>query len=457
MAKDQSADPVEKQIDQEVSAKLIETLLEEFDCQPVLFMGAGMSRRYISAPNWEGILRFSLGRIGKNNDEMAYLWQKHNGDPIKIGTEVADLTFEWAWAEGRSSFDDSLFNPELPKSIFLKQMIASELKRLEGGLVNVTDKLLVEELDLFRMIRPHAVITTNYDSMVESVLSGYEAIIGSSVLKYNLNAYGEVYHIHGSADDPQTMILIEDDYKDWSKNSKYFASKLLTYFAEHPVFILGYAISDPNVKTILGDIGRYVADDSGLIGNVVQIIWHPEPEWNEAETEFAVESDGAQYRIRVLHVNSLSNVFKSLHARHELLNVNPAIVRALAARVMQLTRRDIPNGNIEVDYKTLEHAATGDNLPAMLGLTLAGNINMQHPHVLSAVGKSLGYAGWHGADKLIKQIRDTTGEDIKESDNRYHCRVKTGAGDKAFSRKFSDEATELLSKVRDGKPYKLLL
>ncbi len=293
--------------------------------------------------------------------------------------------------------------------------------------------------------------------MIEQILDGYESIVGSNVLKYNLNAYGEVYHIHGSVVDPTTMVLVESDYKDWDKNSKYFASKLLTYFAEHPIFIFGYALSDPNVRTVLGDIGRYVADETGLIGNVIQVIWHPEQDWEESETEFAIESEGFQFRIRVLHVNSLLNIFESLHARHELLNVNPAIVRALAARVMQLTRRDIPNGNIEVDYKTLEHAATGDNLPAMLGLTLANNVNMQHPHLLSAVGKQLGYAGWHGADKLIKKVQQDTGIDIKDSDNRYHCRVKTGSGDKSFSRKFSDEAVALLGQVRDGKDYKVEL
>jgi hypothetical protein len=452
-----TTEAVEDASSSRVAANLVETLLEEFDCQPVLFMGAGMSRRYISAPSWEGILKFALSKLGKNEPEMAYLWQKHGGDLIKIGTEVSDLAFEWAWSNGKEEFSESIFSADLPKSIYLKIIIAKELQRLQSNLESIEDDILCNELKAFRLIRPHAIITTNYDNMIEGVLEGYESIVGNNVLKYNLNAYGEVYHIHGSLEDPLTMVLTESDYQDWDKNSKYFASKLLTYFAEHPVFIFGYALSDPNVRTVLADIGRYVADDTGLIGNVVQIIWHSEADWEDSETEFAIESDGNQYRIRVLHVNSLEGVFSALHARHELLNVNPAIVRALAARVMQLTRRDIPNGNIEVDYKTLEHAATGDNLPAMLGLTLANNINMQHPHLLSAVGKSLGFPGWHDADKLIKRIRDETGIDLKDSDNRYHCRVKTGNGDKSFSRKFSDEAVEILGKVRDGLQYSVEL
>lgn len=30
--------------------QVVESLLENFDCQPVLFVGAGLARRYIAAP-----------------------------------------------------------------------------------------------------------------------------------------------------------------------------------------------------------------------------------------------------------------------------------------------------------------------------------------------------------------------------------------------------------------------
>lgn len=47
-----------------------------------------------------------------------------------------------------------------------------------------------EEINSLKAIRPHALIATNYDRMLESLFTGYEAIVGKQVLRYNLNAYG---------------------------------------------------------------------------------------------------------------------------------------------------------------------------------------------------------------------------------------------------------------------------
>lgn len=435
---------------------LIETLLEDFDCQPVLFVGAGLPRRYLNAPTWDGLLREVLMKIGYDEGKISYLWQRHNSSLIDIGSDLANLAFEWAWNAGKGHFPDEFYKENVNKDVFLKYLIAEIIEKFQENINSIGDDIKLE-IKALELIRPHAIITTNYDNLMENILTGYEPIIGNSVLKYNLNAYGEVYHIHGSINDAETIVVTRNDYDNWAIDRKYFASKLLTYFVEHPIFIFGYALSDPNVRSIISDIGRYVADETGLIGNVVQVVWHSDPNYEQNESEFAIESENEQYRIRVINTNSLLNIFESLQARHELTNVNPAIVRALAARVMQLTRRDIPNGNIEVDYQTLEHAASGNNLPTMLGLTVANNINMQHPHLLSAVGKKLGYAGWHGADKLMKQIKEETGIDIRDSDNQYHCRVKTGHGAKSFSRKFSDELVALLDKVKNKEDYQITL
>lgn len=440
-----------------VAHEAISSLLENFDCQPVLFVGAGLARRYIGAPDWEGALRIALEGLPDPKPNYEYLSQKFGGDKVLIGTAIGDMVFEWAWGPGKTHFLKDLFASS-DKSVFLKQVLADHLIGITPAEVTGNDEDLAAEIKALRTIRPHALITTNYDNMLESMFEGYESIIGKSVLRYNLNAYGEVYHIHGSVNNPETMILTKDDYDAWSEESKYFAAKLLTYFAEHPVFVFGYGLGDPNVQTVLQDIGKIVADDTGLINNVVQIVFLDDPDAQPSQSEFALPIGGRQYRIRVLNVTSLLEVFTALTARHELKHVNPALVRALAARVMKLTRSDIPNGNIEVNYQTLEGVANSDDaLPAMLGITQADDINKSHPYLLSGVGEQLGFNGWNKADQLLKKIKQEKQVDLKATDNRYHCAVKVGKKDSSVSRKWSSAAVELLKDVRDGKPYKLQL
>ena len=172
----------------------------------------------------------------------------------------------------------------------------------------------------------------------------------------------------------------------------------------------------------------------------------------------ALQVEEEQFRIKVLKTNSLLSVYQALTARHELKDANPALVRALAARAMKLTRSDIPRGNIEVDYRTLEGVISSEEeLPKLLCITHADDVNKSHPYTLSTVGEKLGFTGWHGAQKLFNILKEREGLDVKTSDNRYHCAVKTGKAAGSVTHKYSDEAISLLEKVRDDSEYEIKL
>lgn len=436
-------------------AAVMQGIIEEFEVQPVLFVGAGLARRYIAAPDWEGALRFALSQLGENALDYSYFVQKFGDDKVRIGTAIADLIFEWAWKEGRQKFDPTLFK-EPDRHVFMKALIASRLNELTSTRIDKTNSEYSAEFAALRNIRPHAIITTNYDSMLEEIFEGYEPIVGRGVLRYDLNSFGEIFHIHGMAHDPRSLVLTTPDYESWHKQSRYFAAKLLTYFVEHPVFVFGYGLGDPNVRTLLQDIGRVAADESGLISNVAQIVWNPELKTGATQSEFVIddEDDGRQYRLRVFTVTSLIDVYELLSARHELKQVNPALLRSLAARLMKLTRRDIPGGTVDVDYSTLEKVTQDDELlPRMLGLTFADSDNKTHPFTISQVADELGLKGWNAVDKIIKRVKVDKSVDLRSSDNCYHERIKTGK--KSATRKWSHEAVDLFRTVQAGDPYEL--
>jgi len=440
-------------------AGAIQSILEEFEVQPVLFIGAGIARRYIGAPDWEGALRYALEQLGPAAPSYSYFVQKYGDDKVAIGTAIADLVFEWAWKDGKAHFSEDLFEGS-DRHVFMKYLLAKRLLELTPSSWENAELSIQEEVKALSAIRPHAVITTNFDSSLELVFEGYEAIVGRGVLRYDLNSFGEIFHIHGTAADPRTLVLTEPDYQNWDKQSRYFAAKLLTYFVEHPVFIFGYGIGDPNVRTLLRDIGRIAADESGLIANVAQVVWHAELKSGANQSEVVIddEDDGRQYRLRVFNVTSLVDVFELLAARHELKQVNPALLRALAARLMKLTRKDIPGGTVEVDYSTLEKVTQDDaTLPKMLGLTFADSDNKTHPFTITQVADELGLKGWNAVDRIIKRIKEETGHDLRSSDNRYHERIKTGKKESSAVRKWSHEAVSLFAKVLAGKAYEVAL
>ncbi|QIA25379.1 MULTISPECIES: SIR2 family protein [Mesorhizobium] len=436
-------------------AEAIQAIIEEFDVQPVLFVGSGLPRRYMGAPDWEGALRYALDTVGNRAQPYSYFVQKFGDDKVRIGTAIADLMFEWAWSDGRERFDPALFQGT-DRHVFMKSIVAEHLNKITPSDRRGLAAEYSEEISALRDIRPHAIITTNYDSMIELIFEGYEPIVGRGVLRYDLNSFGEIFHIHGMTEDPQSLVLTSADYENWHKQSRYFAAKLLTYFVEHPVFIFGYGLGDPNVRTLLQDIGRIVADESGLVGNVAQVVWHAELKAGPWQSEVAIddEDDGRQYRLRVFNVSSLKEVFELLSARHELKQVNPALLRALAARLMKLTRKDIPRGTVEVDYTTLEKVAQDDEqLPRMLGLTLADTDNKTHPFTLTQVADELKLKGWNALNPVIRKIKDEKGIDLRASDNCYHERIKTGK--KSATRKWSHDAVGLFRNVLAGKEYKL--
>lgn len=436
----------------------IRDLLLEFECQPILFVGSGISRRYCGYPNWSELLRAMFNQLPVGADAYDYWRQKLNDDMVEIGSVLSDIAFEWAWKEGRNHFPPEYFSSKVNKDAFLKHMVCEHIASLTPTVPGIADALLEKELAALAEVKPHAIITTNYDMFLEQVFEGYEPVSGQTILRYNTNSFGEIFHIHGDVSKPSSIVLTRADYDEWAEKKKYVSAKLLTYFAEHPVFIMGYGLGDPNVKSILRDIGELVAAEDGLIPNVYQIIWRSDKIEKHPPDQATFGVDGKEYRIRAIHTNEFNWIFEALKSQSALKSINPKLVRALAARTMKLVRHDIPSGAVEVNYETLEKVADEkDFLPTLLGITTVNNPNLSHPLTISQLAERVGLPNWQALNKLINRIKDEQGIDLRSSDNRYHCRIKTGTKANSMTRKWSHDAVNLFKKVSSGEEYELAM
>lgn len=431
---------------------LIRDTLHEMECQPIFFVGSGLSKRYVKTPSWLELLEAVANYIGMTGPEFNYILQKKKNDAITIADELEDRVFEWAWANKPEIFPEAYFEKGYDKSIFLKSLVCVIVEDIFQKNIGLSKD--EAEVKLLKASNPHAIITTNYDRFLEDLFEGFKTVVGDKVIKYNLNLVGEIFKIHGSVDDAGTIVINSEDYKDYRIRKKYISAKLLTYLTEHPVFIFGYGFNDPNISEIIQDVGEIIGKD-GFIENIFYVNWVPEIDKAlSLPEEYVVGHGDQQYRVRAVTTYEFSWVFKAISQDRELNPINTKILRALAARTYRLIRRDIPQKIVEVDYKNLESILDVDEqLPKLLGIVSSNNSNMTHPYTISQLGRRLGFPGWHGARKLIEKVNKQTGSNIISSDNRYHCSVKTG--DKSRTGKYSKEALSLLEKVRDDQKYEV--
>jgi hypothetical protein len=437
----------------------IETCLDSLGCQPILFVGSGFSKRYMNAPNWEELLKTTAAICPLTNKEYAYYKQTYK-DPIAIGSYFVEPFKEWAWTIGRGEFPAELFSESYKSDIYLKYKISEQIYKISPRSVSeIENKELANELAELRSINPHAIITTNYDMLLETIFDEYEPIIGQKILRTNTFSVGEIFKVHGCITDANTIVLTQADYDEFLAKKKYLSAKLLTFFAEHPLLIIGYSATDPNIKAILSDIDELLSSEGELIPNIYILQRSSsltETDYPQREHVIAL-SENRNMRIKCIVANDFNWVFKAFSNNKPIESIHPKILRALLARTYNLVRCDIPRKIVEVDFSTLEHAiTTNGEIGKILGITSVGDgtkFNAQFPYSLTQVSEMLGYKYWHPANQLLDKIRRETGTDIKTTDNKYHVAIK--AGSVMITHKYSQEAVDLLMALKNQSAYTL--
>ncbi|PHM70289.1 SIR2 family protein [Xenorhabdus sp. KJ12.1] len=432
----------------------IQACLESLECQPILFIGSGLARRYANGPDWEGLLKDLMAKCPEIKHPFAYYTQKKVTN-IDIGTILSDAYRDWAWGDGRNEFPEELFCEDYEGDIYLKHKIADFFK----GLNIVNQREFTKEIEALKKIRPHSIVTTNYDNIINNIFPDYEVIVGQQIIRLANGSIGEIFKIHGSCDEPESIVINKNDYDIFLSKKKYLSAKLLTFFAEHPLIFIGYSIEDENIKEILSDIDEILSEGGGLISNIY--ILHRDADLNDnayPSREALIPIDNNKsIRVKRIVSNDFTWVFDAFSDNPTINNFDPKVLRALLARSYKLIRTDIPKNPVQIDYKRLSSIANESNeLPRLYGITDASTpeaFNSNYPFSLTRLGQALGFKGWHGANDLLQNVKEITGVDLKSSDNKYHCAIMNG--EIKVSSRYSNEAKELLILVKDGKKFSL--
>lgn len=338
-----------------------------FKNHPVLFVGTGISLRYLmNSFTWDGLLAYISQQLKGNEEFYLDIKSRHhkngNFDYPKIATEL-EIEFNrvlegdrhGAFKEINDTFYENMRSGVIVSrfKLYITELIKRSALRSDQ----------TEEINALRKVRKNigSVITTNYDDFIE-VIFEFEPLIGNDILLSN--PYGSVYKIHGCVNDPLKVIITEDDYRTFNERYELIRAQLLSLFIHSPIVFLGYNIGDRNIKNILKTIFTYIDLNTPEANKVRQnflLVEYDKGSTNHEVTDHDIDIDGmATIRINKIKTDDYTEIYK------HLANLDLPISAMDVKKVFHVVKEISSGGNIKVQItEDIESIKNGDKILAI--------------------------------------------------------------------------------------------
>ncbi|MCO8261752.1 SIR2 family protein [Pseudomonas asiatica] len=145
--------------------------------------------------------------------------------------------------------------------------ISNEIAGMIRSLVLAGNNAVVSEFLLNNSVD---VVTTNYDKLLEQLAGNGCHSLAPGLPVPRSDARVRVYHVHGSIDSPQNMVVTSEDYFKFINGESYFSRKLSTVLHENTVVILGYSLGDTNLKAIINEYRGF--SKSHVVGSNIFLV-----------------------------------------------------------------------------------------------------------------------------------------------------------------------------------------
>jgi len=284
--------------------------LSEFQTAPFLFVGSGLSRRYLNLDNWEGLLRKFSDLTSR---PFEYYRSASNGKFPKLASILSEDFFNIWWDKeqfqtNRSKYETVCISRNSP----LKVEISNYLQDIKDRLT--TNVELLNEIELLRSSVIDGIITTNWDLFLENTFKDFVTYVGQESLIFSpSHGVGEIYKIHGCCTQPNSLILTEEDYSNFDKKNAYLAAKLITIFTEHPIIFIGYSLQDDNINQILKSIITCLSEKNlGKLQNRLIFVNYNETQTIPKITPSHKIYDSIQIPVTTIETNNFTEIFEVL-------------------------------------------------------------------------------------------------------------------------------------------------
>ena len=158
------------------------------------------------------------------------------------------------------------------------------------------------------------IVTTNYDTLIESVLGGQALTLSPGDSFYKIKDITPVYHIHGCRNDYENIVITNEDYAKLFRPNDYRQARLPFLIKESTMLMIGYALGDINVLTAC-DWAENVYKTDGQYNNscIIQLLYKENP----CEAPYYTETGMIIYEI-----SDLQEFFSQLNEHRKTFHQN---------------------------------------------------------------------------------------------------------------------------------------
>lgn len=304
-------------------------LLEERNEFPMLFIGSGISKRYLKGfPSWMDLLElfwkeckfdkdfygFYNNTFTKFKQEKQHLSEKEL--EFKTNVEVGSVIhneYNRKFNLGEIEIED--FTPKIahntkisPFKYALSQVFSNYeiIKSKENEIKKFVDVLNKSSI----------IITTNYDEFIENEFKkingdSLDVFIGQNGFFTPTDGTAELYKIHGSVKEPHSIVIDQMDYNDFDENSILITAKIITHLIHSPVIFFGYSLTDENVRKFIKDFSKSIKETDFI--NLEERLIIVERKENELGiTEKIINDVDLGCRFTYVQTNNFALVFEKL-------------------------------------------------------------------------------------------------------------------------------------------------
>ena len=255
----------------------------------IIFVGAGVSRNVKGMPSWYALVKAMADAIG-------YL-------------KCTDCSHKDEHCEESCKLKEDYSNDEFLK---IPQYVYNQNPDLYNQILSEQIQEVSEDAPLSKLIfniNPAHIITTNYDTLLESSTSElrehYQVIVrDKDLLDTTKNKY--IIKMHGDLHDISTIVLKEQDYLNYSQDRVLIELFIKSLLTDHTVLFLGYSLNDYNIKQIISWLNYMRSQNNALEGVKVGYIVFDEEKIDERQqTYFENNSIGI---INIHNIPTVDNI-----------------------------------------------------------------------------------------------------------------------------------------------------